>query len=249
MGAAQLKTTYKYQPSKTTGTYSISSELLYSGDMSNGKPNGNGVVFYISTRSVVYCGDFKDGRYHGNGKLYQNGLLYEEGVFENGMIKEGVRYDPKGFVYSGGFRNDIFDGMGRIVLPSGFFISCFFSNGTPVNQQGLSVTVSIPSGKDCSSSFMNANMGVSILHDAIIVTETSNTCYAFYFNGDVFMGEMDRLGYDDAAHVAPKNGVMYKYNVTDFIPMIVGNGQVNSKYKAPKMEKDREGFKYFCLKC
>ena len=232
---------YIYTPSKAPGTYRISPELLYSGDMFNGKPNGSGTVVHIPTRSVVYQGQFVDGRYSGEGKLYQNGVLYEEGVFQNGMIKEGVRYDPRGFVYSGAFTNGTFEGVGRIVLPSGFFLRAFFSGGIPMLGESLTLDVSFPSAKECTTiTAVNRSMSVKMAKDAIILAESGKTSYVFFFNGDVFVGELENN--------APANGMMFKYNTMTFIPMLVGSGKVDSKYKAPRMVVDRENCKYFTMK-
>ena len=79
-----------------------------------------------------------------------------------------------------------------------------------------------------------------ITTDAIIITESKKTSHVFYFNGDVFMGEIEKD--------VPLNGVMYKYQTTMFIPMVVGSGRVESIYKVPRMVQERDGYKYFCMK-
>ena len=207
------------------------------GDLQNGKPNGDGTVVTIAPRSVVYQGSFKDGSYDGKGKLYQNGYLYEDGVFSNGLIREGVRYEAKGYVYSGFFHNDVYEGQGRIVLPSGFFIRGVFSHGYPIESANDPFEASFPSAKQLSPiCFSDERQNALFMDDCIALAQSHTQWYIFYFNGDVFIGDVNEG--------VLANGIMYKYNKTSFLPMVIGSGKVQNKYKklAMKVEGNYKSF-------
>lgn len=191
------------------GQFRLSPDLLYDGDMKDGKPNGHGRIISLSQKQLVYDGSVKSGIYDGQGCRYMNGFLYEKGVFANGLITEGIRYCSNKSVYNGSFENDVFDGEGTIVLPNGFFLRGFFSQG------GLSCvspcSVSIPSAK--SPSELDARF-ITITYNFIQI-QYNNVNLFFYFNGDVLVGTMK----DDH----PENGHFYYYSDLAFTKMVIGD--------------------------
>ena len=215
------------------GQFRLSPDLLYSGEMRHGRPNGKGRVVSLSQKQLVYDGAVKSGVYDGEGCRYVNGFLYEKGIFKDGVISEGVRYQSNKSVYNGSFVNDMFDGEGTIVLPNGFFLRGFFSQG--VLSSAAMCSVSIPSAKhprEIQPSF------VRITYNFITIKYNSVDLY-FYFNGDVLVGTLK----DNH----PEDGYFYYYSDLIFTKMIIGNVTGIPAY-CPKMvkETDKES-KYFEL--
>ena len=81
-----------------------------------GRPNGQGQVISLLTNEVQYEGEVIDSIYNGKGCRYCKGVLYEEGIFDKGLIVEGVRYNFNGTVYSGYFENNVYHGNGRLLI-------------------------------------------------------------------------------------------------------------------------------------
>ena len=104
-------------------------EMLYTGSLIDGKPNGIGVL--VNENGLVYQGEFKEGEIVGNGKMYiyqcnknignikdsiKNKNLEKifEGTFING-VKEGKfkEYNKNHLkIFEGEFKNDIKNGRG-----------------------------------------------------------------------------------------------------------------------------------------
>lgn len=82
--------------------------FTYTGEVSDGKPNGQGMGIYPYGN---YTGEYKDGLRQGNGK------------FES---KDGSNK------YEGTFVNDKYD-AGRITLPDGYYFEGEFKDGQPYN--------------------------------------------------------------------------------------------------------------------
>lgn len=206
-----LKAKVPLIPETSVGNYRMSFDLLYNGDLKLGLPNGNGKVISISTQQVLYEGEVTNGIYNGKGRRFCNNVLYEEGRFSNGLIVEGVRYNPNGSVYSGSFDEDLYEGDGRIVLPNGFFVSGHFSKGSLRGEQ--TIIVSLPSAKEPSSYTGTQSRCVVVTNDFILVnpTEYRGMSFLFYFNGDVFVGVVE--------NGSPKNGYFYRYSDTSFVRM------------------------------
>ena len=72
--------------------YNECNNLVYKGEMKNGKRDGKGIEYCSQTGKIIYEGYFKEGYYGGEGKLYlkhgdagQRLRIYNEGGFNNGL--------------------------------------------------------------------------------------------------------------------------------------------------------------------
>ena len=212
-----LKARVPIIPEKSIGSYRISFDLLYHGELKMGRPNGQGQVISLLTNEVQYEGEVIDSIYNGKGCRYCKGVLYEEGTFDKGLIVEGVRYNSNGTVYSGYFENDVYHGNGRIVLPNGFFVSGSFSKGSLHDRDYQVITISIPSAKQPTQIMKDTqSMEVHVKEEFIQVTrpEYRGISFIFYSNGDVFVGVVES---------GSKRGYFYRYAETSFERMILDN--------------------------
>lgn len=212
-----LKARVPIIPKKSIGSYRISFDLLYHGELEMGRPNGQGQVISLLTNDVQYEGEVIDSIYNGKGCRYCKGVLYEEGTFDKGLIVEGVRYNSNGTVYSGYFENNVYHGNGRIVLPNGFFVSGSFSKGSLRDKDYQAITISIPSAKQPTQITKDTqNIEVHVKEEFIQVTrpEYRGISFIFYSNGDVFVGVMED---------GSKRGYFYRYAETSFERMILDN--------------------------
>lgn len=190
------------------GSYRLSADLLYVGAIQNGEPSGKGVVVSIPTRTVIYEGEVLKGQYEGVGRRYLNGELYEEGTFRQGLIVEGIRYNANQTIYSGLFRNDLFDGNGRLVFPSGFFLEAIFEKGIASREVKIAYpNAQYPTKLDVKNNFTYLPTGISVMD--------SNNQLIFYYNGDIFCGITQNNN--------PKNGYFYRFWNNSFTSMQVGN--------------------------
>jgi hypothetical protein len=99
----------------------------YEGELKDGLADGHGV-----TRSVAetYEGEWKEGRListnitikYADGNWYKGGV---QGGFKTGMGEEQM---VGGYRYVGHFKNDRFEGVGRLILPNGDTISGSWTN-------------------------------------------------------------------------------------------------------------------------
>ena len=67
----------------------------YQGQVKDGKPNGLGVIIYLT--GWKYVGEWKNGKENGKGTItfFHNGSKYE-GEYKNGEIWNGTYYDSDG---------------------------------------------------------------------------------------------------------------------------------------------------------
>ena len=91
------------------------SDRRYIGQVINGLPEGNGVMYIDSGN--IYKGEFKNGKYDGKGIYYFNEEPYKgdryEGDFKNGQRNgKGIYFCNNGDRYDGDFKNDKMDGKG-----------------------------------------------------------------------------------------------------------------------------------------
>jgi hypothetical protein len=121
--------------------YGCSPELDYSGERTDGRPHGYGIL--IHPNGALYEGEFADGKRHGTGRwLHPNGTTYE-GEWNSDLyhgwgtltIPGGVTYEgqweygiKQGFGiqiwrdeqrYEGSWNNDLMHGSGTLYYPDG----------------------------------------------------------------------------------------------------------------------------------
>jgi len=96
--------------------------LLYVGELSNGRINGNGSL-YNPSGQLVYRGEFANEQYTGYGERYDEyGSLFYQGSFDKNLYHgEGKLYDEGVLLYEGLFQNGEFQGQGQL----------FHYNGNP----------------------------------------------------------------------------------------------------------------------
>lgn len=80
--------------------YNEYGNLVYSGEMKNGKRDGNGIQYCPDSGQIIYEGQFKDGYYDGEGVLYYgitgvvsrnfNNSTYVKATFEKGIFNGKV---------------------------------------------------------------------------------------------------------------------------------------------------------------
>ncbi|OEF97124.1 hypothetical protein [Desulfuribacillus alkaliarsenatis] len=137
---------------KVLDTYA---NLLYVGDLDDGRINGKGSLYhpdghlvyrgdfvnelyegkgerFAADGSVIYRGDFKANAYHGEGQLFENGNLLYEGQFQDGLFHgEGQLYHDNGNVrLTGNFRAGHLEGEGKEYTADGSLLyHGFFLDG------------------------------------------------------------------------------------------------------------------------
>jgi hypothetical protein len=89
---------------------------LYTGQISNEKPNGKGTMKYEDGR--VYVGEWSEGRWHGTGRAtFSNGDSYDGNYRYDQRHGFGTYYWHDGRVYAGGFYADKRQGKGYVAFP------------------------------------------------------------------------------------------------------------------------------------
>lgn len=132
--------------------YNFIGEKVYEGYFKNGEYSGQGIKYFKGKKR--YEGEFKEGKYHGIGKSYlQGNLIYKggyeggkesgqgtkylvgnsySGLYENGKLDYGIKYDSKGIKrFEGQLNNYRPEGKGVYFSENGVFkIKASFSGGT-----------------------------------------------------------------------------------------------------------------------
>ena len=138
--------------------YDVLGKREYEGDLKNGEPNGNGIVFYEDGYTKFYEGQFKDGVPYGKGIIYYKdgckkyegelpsgtGTFYEEEterIYYIGQHKDmvhngkGTYYNDDGKYYIGEFKNGQFHGQGTIYNKDGsIIVSGVFENNELISE-------------------------------------------------------------------------------------------------------------------
>lgn len=105
----------------------------YEGDITNGLPNGFGVLTYQKSGST-YTGEIRNGIFEGNGVFrFKSGARFE-GKFINDKIISGTYFFKNGKKYVGEFSNNEFNGYGKLYDSSGKLIyEGIFKDNGPAN--------------------------------------------------------------------------------------------------------------------
>ncbi len=143
------------------GTMTYNNGDSWSGEWNNGVPfNGRGKCYVTkgeNNTTFCYEGELKQGKLCGIGKIYCNGNLTREGMFENGSLHgQGTAYISK-YTCTGEFRNGkpwnavghypltsnpglIYDGYWRDGVPNGRgTVNCTIGNNVKVQIEGTFV--------------------------------------------------------------------------------------------------------------
>ena len=112
----------------------IDNDYLYSGQMKNGAPHGEGVAEYIN--GDKYAGTFHKGLRQGKGKrTYADGVIYEGDYLNDKAHGRGIMtWIDKSF-YNGAWENDMQHGFGRFTTKDGIEISGVYENGKMVERR------------------------------------------------------------------------------------------------------------------
>ena len=104
----------------TDEIYDSLKNLIYKGEVKNGKPHGFGIRYCNDSMGILYEGEFKDGYYGGKGKLYHYGCgagsggikwytrLYD-GIFRKGMLHGTIFITDEGGAADGTKRKECYD--------------------------------------------------------------------------------------------------------------------------------------------
>ncbi len=91
---------------------------LYTGEILNTRPNGEGKFDYVGHDGLgyVYVGEFVDGEMYGSGELRNEHGEMQVGVFKSGVLSgKGTVYNPDGYkIKEGYFINGKLNGRGTI---------------------------------------------------------------------------------------------------------------------------------------
>ena len=100
---------------------------FYIGPLTNGLPHGVGKI-YNGYRNLIYEGEMINGKKEGYGKrYYDNG--YYIGQFSNDLKSgKGKYFFDTGEIYEGEFANDSFEGIGKYTYNNGNYYVGTFSN-------------------------------------------------------------------------------------------------------------------------
>lgn len=192
-GNAATLHTYKYNslPLKFyNGTVNIlakNGHLAYTGQVSKGAVNGNGIL-YAKDGTKVYEGAFSDNKYNGAGQLYYgSGVLEYNGDFsENQYQGKGSFYRPTGTLeYTGDYESGHRSGQGQLYSSTGNLIyTGTFSNDRIVYNELLSKAT-----KAIASMYTGASSVFSTSDEYCVSMDDIGAVYAAQNGEDTLSGD------------------------------------------------------------
>ena len=112
------------------GKYIWNDGKYYIGQFKNNLPNGKGTKYNFNGK-ILYEGNFTNGKFEGDGKYF-----FENGDFFIGQYKNGLRNGKGTFYYKNGnimgkgnFINDLADGQGKYIFEDGNYYEGEWKNG------------------------------------------------------------------------------------------------------------------------
>ena len=98
--------------------FDIDGKKIYEGEIRNNIPKeGKNYKLYKLNGYLKYDGDVLDYSYHGNGKIYEDkNILIFDGIFNKGDKVKGIFYENNEKKYEGEFKNDKFNGFGKLYI-------------------------------------------------------------------------------------------------------------------------------------
>lgn len=100
-------------------TYGLKVDLYYKGSYENHEKKGKGKLIKISTGDLVYDGDWDHDVKHGHGILYNDAGIYEGEFKEDFFDGKGKMKWKNGDVYEGDFKEGRREGHGLMTFANG----------------------------------------------------------------------------------------------------------------------------------
>lgn len=204
---------------------------FYQGTIVDGKPNGKGILTWVS--GDEYQGDFYDGVIAGNGKFsWVNGDSYEGQVKDGAMHGEGKLYMANGDVYTGKFSKGQLDGAGKLLFLNGseyvgnFKNNLFEEKGKLKNQDGVTYIGSFKQGLyhgEGNIKYSNGDVYIGAFSKGVL--NGFGTYYLEY--GDKYIGNYINGQLSGEGEYHGENGTKYTGNFENWI--YEGNGTFVNK--------------------
>lgn len=176
-------------------TTSSGTTYSYTGEVSNGKPNGKGTAVYDN--GDTYTGDWKDGKLNGQGTITKtNGHKWEGEFKDNQLNGQGTYTTADGSIFSGEFKGGQLNGWGTFSGSSGGKYEGewkdykYNGQGTYTYESGSSKTVSVGEFRDgtlvngTSTLYFDGDITVYEVKDGENVKSTSTRS-----NGEIWVSE------------------------------------------------------------
>jgi len=138
--------------------YDSLNNVIYKGEIKNGKPHGKGIRYCNDSMEILYEGEFKDGYYDGEGTLYhysggaesasiKHNSIYDKGSFCKGLKHGSInQYNMDGvLICKIEFTEGLMNGIYRTYFPNGQQSSEI--NYIDGKEEGLKVTKEEITGK------------------------------------------------------------------------------------------------------
>lgn len=168
----------------------------YSGDIKNGKPNGQGTATFAD--GWKYVGEYKNGKAHGKGTMTLAKKQEYFGDFENGMYNgQGTTTFANGEKYIGGFGNGEYNGQGALTFVNGNKYIGEFKDGKRSGQGTLTAA--------------NGDKYVGNYKDDQMSGHGTHT----FTDGESYIGDFKDNKYDGKGKLKRANGAEYSGDFRD----------------------------------
>lgn len=243
----------------SVSVYNEDRQLLYEGEMENGRISGKGKLF--QDEALIFEGEFKNEQYHGLGSLYRDKELIYEGSFSNNRFEGyGRLYEHGQLRYEGEFKNDLYHGQGKLykedICCEGSFVegslegACKLSDGNgAVFYNGIvhKGEISYPAYltepiSGLSSVFPTATKKGEINGKALYVCERLGLSYLEGEEGEtdrfLFYGTQELYGYSLTRSVVAIMDGMEQEAYSDYCYRITDAERRKAAYLGITLEKD-----------
>jgi len=148
----------------------------YTGEATDGVPNGEGVFSSENTEGVAwtYTGGFVNGKFEGQGKtVWEGGSDSEEGLYKDGLLNgEGKIYVDGALTEEGEFKDGLLSGSGKMYETTGeVMFEGEFNAGMPVvDSVGLNAPVQYADwGYFCTKAESHTSVGDYATNEKYVV--------------------------------------------------------------------------------
>lgn len=225
------------------GIVELSPDRVYKGSLIHGVPNGEGIVIDPCVNEVIYDGMWQDGLYHGMGTLYVQGEQVAHGEFVRGVFVKGSRLFKDGSSFIGEFQNNLPNGSGRLILPSGIIVEGLWKQFKPMGEMVYHFPGYEPIQYNMEKADDITRWSIEFRDSAIIFLDThfatGDISFIFYFNGDVFIGTTKQ-------RILPLNGDFYQYCGNRYLKMKYGENSFDVGIKGIEL-RSSSAFRYKCI--